>query len=88
MTLKWTSCQCEGFGVGIGFQTAALVIYPDRKDPLDIFNFPEINLSKEKASQIKEEGIYFFGGKNEDGIVVNTLKILKIGIEKAKFLLT
>jgi len=32
-----------------------------------------------KICPIKEEGIYFFGGRHHDGMVTNSLKILKIG---------
>jgi hypothetical protein len=56
-----------------------LIIHPDR-DLYDLYKFPELAVTN-KGYLIKEEGVYFFGGKSEAGLASNQLRILKISIQ-------
>ena len=77
--MKWSSCiEEESYGIGVAFHQACLVVYPDRKETLDLYKIGE-HKNNDKTYIIKEEGVYFFGGKGEDGAATNNLKILKIG---------
>ena len=45
--------------------------------PLNIFKF----------QKVKEEGVYFFGGQEENGNINNEIRILKIGIKPCKWII-
>ena len=63
--------------MGIAFHACCLVVHPDRRD-IQLYKGME-GAASERQPTIKEEGLYFFGGKNEFGEILNTLRILKIG---------
>lgn len=62
---------------GIAFHTACAIVHPER-DHYDLYKLPDFN-PIHKSYIIKEEGVYVFGGKNEEGKARGDLKILKIG---------
>lgn len=66
-------------GQGIAFHRACVVVSPN-KTKVNLFKLVE-NRSDKGLNKIQEEGIYFFGGKNQDDDLLNTLRILKIGKE-------
>ena len=83
--MRWSQCNvtnCEL--VGLAFHACCLVVHPDRKD-VQLYKGMETPVSGDRNPAIKEEGLYVFGGKNEFGEIVNTLKILKLG--KSVFML-
>jgi len=76
---KWADCPDIGKEIyGIAFHKACLVLSPQRKE-VNLFKMGEFK-QDEKIQKVKEEGIYFFGGRNEGGEPLGTLRILKIGI--------
>jgi len=76
---KWTSSVEKGEEpLAVAFHKACLVVSTQRKE-LNLFRFNDLRVD-DGHSKIKEEGIYFFGGKTADGEVLDTLKVLKIGI--------
>ena len=58
------------------------MFYPDRydenKDQIEIDSIPAPNWGRVEHF-IKEEGIYFFGGRNRNSEINNTVHILKLG---------
>jgi len=78
VTFKWEEGrEINKDPAGIAFHKACLVLSPLRKE-INLHKMIEIK-QDENAQCIREEGIYFFGGRNEAGDPVNTLKVLKIG---------
>lgn len=82
--MKWISCFEEGNpDVAVAFHAATLVLHPEHQ---------KFSLYKSKplvdpgAPIIKEEGLYIFGGKDEFGAVLNTLRILKLGQKPLKWI--
>ena len=81
--MKWNSYTPDGHDeTGIAFHTACEVFHPDRKK-FELFKNPEQPNAANPL--IKEEGIYVFGGKTEDGVAVNTLKVLKVFGKRLKW---
>jgi len=78
VTNKWDNAHEIGKDpAGIAFHKACLVLSPLRKE-INLYKMSEIK-QDESSQGVREEGIYFFGGRNEAGDPVNTLRILKIG---------
>lgn len=63
---------------GLAFHACCLVVHPERKD-VQLYKGLEGEVAL-KNPAIKEEGLYVFGGRNEFGDIINTLRILKIGM--------
>ncbi len=77
-TMKWDNAVEAGRDpAGIAFHKACLVLSPFRKE-INLHKMSEIK-QDEGSQNVREEGIYFFGGRNEAGDPVNTLRVLKIG---------
>ena len=51
--------------MGLAFHSACMVLYPERKLGYDIYKMPDIKpINKDYV--IAHEGLYIFGGKNEE----------------------
>ncbi len=72
--------ELGGDGARVAFHRACAVLNPRRAD-VNLFKMPDMKFD-DNIQSIKEEGIYFFGGRTQDEEPINTLKILKIGITK------
>ena len=83
-TMKWVPCFEEANpDVGIAFHASALVLHPKHKK-FSLYKSKQLN--DPPLPHIKEEGLYVFGGKDECGAVLNTLRILKVGQKPLKWI--
>jgi len=78
VSYKWTVADEKGAdNIGVAFHKACAVFSLQRKE-LNLFKMSDLKMDND-VQYIKEEGIYFFGGRNSSEEPLNTLKILKIG---------
>ena len=81
-TFKWVPLSVEGDDPGkIIHGQCCVVIHPERanKKTFSLFKNPS-EMKYKQFSRIKHEGVYFFGGRREDGFSSNNLHILRVGI--------
>jgi N-acetylneuraminic acid mutarotase len=79
--LKWKNLQVLEGPTPLAFHSAVTVVpkeYLSSPD-FDIFNMPEVKLKDNGGMNVKQPGVYIFGGKDEAGVVHATLWILKLG---------
>lgn len=75
----WMKLECKGEkSPAIAYHSAELVCEWDRESNLN-FNIYKTPENKGIPKKIRIEGIYMFGGVDEQGIFSNELRILKIG---------
>jgi len=75
---QWSSChEINSDQIGVAFHKACLVL-DERRIDSNLFMMNDV-FHDERVNPIKEEGVYFFGGRYHDGTITNNLKILKIG---------
>lgn len=82
-TFKWMTVQAEGEDPGkVIHSKCVVVIHPERnsKKGFNLFKNPA-DMKYKQTSKVKHEGVYFFGGKKEDGFSSNQLHILRVGIK-------
>lgn len=78
VSYRWGSCkESNKDDVGVAFHKSCVVLYEFRRE-INLFKMHDFR-NDDKSPLIKEEGIYFFGGRYPDDSMSNTLKILKIG---------
>lgn len=76
LTMKWSVCSQEDENeLGLAFHTACPIFHPERSK-VELYRAAGHPLPY--SSYIREEGMYVFGGKTENGEITNTLKVLKI----------
>jgi len=86
VTCRWAKVQeSGGDNARVAFHRACAVLSPRRPD-VNLFKMPDMKFADDNIQSIKEEGIYFFGGRTQDEEPLNTLKILKIGIQTNRFI--
>ena len=78
VNFKWSECApLNPDAVGVAFHSCCLIVHPERSD-IQLYKGMEASCPS-KGPIIKEEGLYFFGGRNEFGEFLNNIMILKIG---------
>jgi len=82
-TYKWMPCPTEGDEPGkLMLQGCCAVIHSERasKKGFSLFKNPP-DMKYRQFSRIKQEGVYFFGGRRPDGFSTNKLHVLKVGVK-------
>ena len=82
--LKWIACSIneDTPSPTLAFHKCCLVLQEDlRVNPkLNIYRLPEVGIKRNLNDNIRERGLYIFGGKeSESGPVISDLFILRIG---------
>jgi hypothetical protein len=79
-TLQWTSCITKGKSPFLAYHCSELVLENERLNKVTYNIYKGSQLIEGKNScKIKHEGIYLFGGSDEEYNINNDLYILKIG---------
>lgn len=85
-TYKWFESFVEGKSPGkLSHMESVTVLHPEhKKRGYGLFEWVD-KPQKNFYPQIHIEGIYYFGGRDENGQSVNTIKVLKIGKKPLKW---
>ena len=86
MRYEWRDCNIDNHNaVGLAFHRACVVISTN-KIKFSLHKILEGRTPATKAvAKIQEEGIYFYGGKTQDGQLNSTLRVLKLGHTNLKW---
>lgn len=82
INLKWVKLETKGIKpLAVASHACSLVIPRDKKQShfFSVFKIAEIPPQHKANKKIKIEGIYLFGGIDEDGNYRNDIQIIKIG---------
>lgn len=87
-TYKWSIGFCETQLESIAFHTMIAVYKTENKNIIDVYKAFDTDFKTKMNSlnKIKEEGIYLFGGMNEQQAIFNHLKVLKLGSYPLKWI--
>eukprot|EP00359_Climacostomum_virens_P005962 CAMPEP_0204906538 /NCGR_PEP_ID=MMETSP1397-20131031/6030_1 /ASSEMBLY_ACC=CAM_ASM_000891 /TAXON_ID=49980 /ORGANISM="Climacostomum Climacostomum virens, Strain Stock W-24" /LENGTH=488 /DNA_ID=CAMNT_0052075535 /DNA_START=1195 /DNA_END=2661 /DNA_ORIENTATION=+ len=78
--LKWKTLELVDAPPPLAFHTAVTVLPKEYKDvELTPFGLPEVKIKDNGGMNVKEPGVYIFGGKDESGMVHSTLWVIKLG---------
>lgn len=81
-TFRWNKLEYKGIKpTALAFHCADLVIHPEKLSHpgFNFYRSPEINIMRNKSKRIKVEGIYLFGGQDENRNYTNEVRVLKVG---------
>lgn len=80
-TFRWLKILTKGDRPSrLAYMSSAVVLLEERKqyETLNLYKLPELS-NKNTPKNFKYEGIYIFGGLNNEGEVNNDLRVLRIG---------
>jgi len=81
-TAKWSICSSEGqIAEPIAFHTMIPIFRNENRNIYDLYKAFDLDYKSKvnNFSKIKEEGIYVFGGKDDQNNIYHKLRVLKLG---------
>ena len=89
-TSKWSICSCDGLNANsenIAFHTMIPIFRNENRNIYDLYKAFDLDYKTKvnTFSKIKEEGIYVFGGKDDQNNIFNRLRVLKLGCYPLKW---
>jgi len=83
--LRWIKIEIKGPKISLAFHSSALAYFSDKRHHNAFSFFKVIDPSLAKCRKFKNEGIYFFGGIDDENKHRNDIKLLKIGKKVAEW---